>query len=676
MAEAGVKPSAQGRAAPTDGLLTFLIIVLIVGTPTVFYRKMFFPFQLTQLTVFWLLAVGVLFLGAYRVVLVGAFDRGPRLLNLASAVFAVALALSVTLSPQPWAAFSGLTARGAGAFSYLLCLILLHTVFGLGRRRQLDSLVLAFVWAHLTVVFYALLQAYGLDPIDWTGSDLYVGTSVFSTLGNANFSAGFLGLTLPLLLWVPFGSTYSILLRVAGGVGVGLSALALIHFGSFQGNVSGVVALTVLVLWVRQHSRQDWPKATLVALPFAVVILASALVSVAPVLPVVGGVLLLLGLATVMAARWGLNPTNADSCGNQETGGDSLWGGLLGGLVGFVSLGFVFGGRLVEEVRSGLDQRVEYWKVSLSIFQSSPIAGTGLETYPNYFVAHRSVEQAVNWELLLSNAPHSVPLSILSGGGIVLAGGYLAILATVAYYGVRAVRRSVGPSRLFFGAVFSSWAAYQVQSLVSIDVPGLVFVQWVLGGILLAGGVPDSDMRTSRICRSGRRRTQSSGGNSLVVVRGAVGVVAVAGFLFSLGPLTAPIRANMAALRGQQAASNGDLQTAGEEFLYASSLQPSDGFYAERVAEVYELSGLNGPALDEREKIARLQPNDPYAAVRAARAAIRLNQLDLAEQWWDRAVRDDPFGATVLTEAADFYAKTGSEERALELLAEIGRAHV
>ena len=46
-----------------------------------------------------------------------------------------------------------------------------------------------------------------------------------------------------------------------------------------------------------------------------------------------------------------------------------------------------------------------------------------------------------------------------------------------------------------------------------------------------------------------------------------------------------------------------------------------------------------------------------------------MNRLDLAGQWFERAVRLDPHGAGVLVEAAGFFAKTGSEERANQLLA-------
>lgn len=658
-----VKSNVRRAAAPGDKTLVWLLIVLVVAVPTVFYRKAFFTFQMPQLTFFWLTATVLLLAGAYRVVVSGVCDRGPLPLTLASLFLVLALALSTLLSSQQWAAFSGLAARGAGAFSYLLGLGILHTVYGLARRRSPEPLVWAMITANLVVAIYALLQAFGWDPVDWAGSDAYVGNLVFSTLGNANFSAGFVGLTLPVVAWVPFGSRRPVAWRVVGGGALGAAALALVHLNSFQGNVAGGAAMVVLVLWATQRDRSERLVAFLIAAPVAATVASSALVAHT------SGPFMLFPFLIVPAscAYAGVRWDNRNPSSRAVTGSPLTWGPRVGCALLVLAVGvsaFFFSGRLIVEASNGLDQRIEYWKASLSIFRTSPIVGTGLETYQNHFTAHRSVEQATEWEMLVSNTPHSVLLSVLGGGGILLSVGFVAVIGVVGYYGIRAVQRSEGHDRLFHGAVLAAWLAYQVQASVSTDVPGLLAIQWVLGGILVAGGAhatPSVRVLPWQAGWAGR-------GSASDISRRFAGVVLVGVFIISVPSLTAPIRANMAAFRGQQALNVGDVDTAEQEFLRAAELQPRDGFYAERVAVVYEGRGLNGPALEEREKIARLQSGDPYAAVRAARAAIRLNRLDVAEYWYDRAVPNDPFGATVLTTAADFYAKTGSEGRALELL--------
>jgi predicted Zn-dependent protease len=73
-------------------------------------------------------------------------------------------------------------------------------------------------------------------------------------------------------------------------------------------------------------------------------------------------------------------------------------------------------------------------------------------------------------------------------------------------------------------------------------------------------------------------------------------------------------------------------------------------------------------AFAERQEIARLKPGNAFAAVQVARAAIRMNRLEVAGQRFEEAVRLDPHGAGVLVEAAGFFAMTGSVERANQLL--------
>ena len=131
--------------AAGDRVLLGLLIVLIVGVPTVFLRTTFTTFDISQITLLWVLAVSVGLVGVYRFLVAGVVELGPLTLTVASAAFLGALLLTSVLSDQPWVSFTGLTVRGAGAISYGLCLVLLHVVYRLGRRRSLQPLVLAFV---------------------------------------------------------------------------------------------------------------------------------------------------------------------------------------------------------------------------------------------------------------------------------------------------------------------------------------------------------------------------------------------------------------------------------------------------------------------------------------------------------------------------------------------------
>ena len=659
------------RSDPTPGdrLLLVVLVVLIVGTPTFFVRTAMLNFTIPQITFLWVAAVLVLSLGLYRLVVAGEFDPGPPSCLLAASGFAAALVLTTIVSPQPWVAFTGLPVRGAGAFTYLLCLVVLYAVYGLMRRRSSEPLVLAFVATHALVVFYALVQAYGLDPISWGGDLTHIGVQVFSTMGQANFSSGYVGLTLPLLVWVAFGSPYPPAARVAGGAVIGASAVALVYFDSFQGQMAAMIALVVLLQWAITRDRGGRLVAVLVVLPVAAVIAGLPLILVAP------GPVPLFGVMAATAVCAGLGQV----CDNKRIKGTSdatdevsrswLWPTCAVGLVAVGVVGVLFRNRIGEELASGLGQRSEFWRASLSIFRESPLTGRGLETYSSYFAAHRSVEHAVQWESLLVDSPHSVPLGILNGGGLVLAITYLAILLVIGYFGVLAVRKTDGTSQLLYGAVLASWVAYHVQASVSMDVPGLVYTQWVLGGILIAGGAPALQTALVLPWKSGGHRSRSGAGvlrlRPLLSISGLI-----VAFLFAIGPLSAPLRANMAVYRAQVALASADPRTVEIELARAIELQPRYGYYAEAMAFLYQQGGFDEVAYFEMDRGARLQPGIPYMALNAGRAALKVGRLDAAEYWLERAVESDPHGVTAITELAGFYARTGWPARAASLMEE------
>ena len=112
----------------------------------------------------------------------------------------------------------------------------------------------------------------------------------------------------------------------------------------------------------------------------------------------------------------------------------------------------------------------------------------------------------------------------------------------------------------------------------------------------------------------------------------------------------------------------GDLDTAEAEIARAIKLQPRNGYYAEVMADVYRFGGLQEAAFAEMERGAQLQPGIPYIALNAARSALAVDRLDAAEDWYEHALASDPNGASALIEAAEFYARTGRPDRAVDIL--------
>lgn len=670
--------STNLRSSAIDRLLLGLVAVLVIAVPTVFYRRTFSVFDVPQLTLLWLLATAVAIVECCRFLVTGQILQRQRTLSFLSSGFLAALILSSVLSDQPWVAFTGLSARGAGAITYGLCLGLLLVVTRLGQRQPLRLLLLAFVVGHAVVVLYALIQAYGLDPYNWGVGDVYVGP-VFSTLGNPNFSAGYVGLTLPIVVWTTFDSRLPISLSIPAGASIGASTVALAHFNSFQGGAAALLALGVLGLWAGPSRKYGRSVAVGIVLPVAVVIAVVPVLLESPTGWTMSGLIALTascaGLGRWWDRRTGGQERGAGEVVNSSTIGSAVaakryrWAWTASLVPALLAGFFLFGSRIVGELESGLRHRSEFWRVGLSLFSESPIVGMGLETYQEFFTSYRSVDHAVNWETVLSDSPHSVPIGILSGGGLFLALAYAALMAVILWSGIRAVRHSSGPDVLFYGAALTAWIAYHVQSLVSIDMPGLIHVQWILGGVLLAGGFDKGEF--------GHRRSRSWQGRWLAAIFSSkhrlwrvTGVVLLcaASLVLLVGPLTAPFRADLAAYKAQRALSLTDYQTAGDELLRAIDLQPRNAPYAEGMALVYSESGLFNLAFEERARSARLRPGNPYLALLAAEAAVGLNRYDDADQWIRRAVANEPYGSKVLADASSLWIEIGRPEQAIQAL--------
>jgi hypothetical protein len=121
------------------------------------------------------------------------------------------------------------------------------------------------------------------------------------------------------------------------------------------------------------------------------------------------------------------------------------------------------------------------------MWQHHPLTGVGLDRYGAHYRSVRpsAAAAASNY----SDAAHSVPLHFLATGGVLLAVSYLAVVVLVAWSLAQGLRRKQGEERLLVGAVGGAWVAYQVQSLVSIDQPGLAVTHWLLAaGVVVAAG--------------------------------------------------------------------------------------------------------------------------------------------------------------------------------------------
>ncbi len=150
------------------------------------------------------------------------------------------------------------------------------------------------------------------------------------------------------------------------------------------------------------------------------------------------------------------------------------------------SLGFINRGPLAKFIfTDSIEDRKYCWDAATNMIMNRPLFGSGFDSYSDKFRQARSIE-AYNFKGTdqICDTAHNVFLDIAVSGGIPLLFTYLAllILIVINFFKVFTVNKS---NNLNICGIFSAWAAFQIQSLISINQIGLAIWGSVIGGLLL-----------------------------------------------------------------------------------------------------------------------------------------------------------------------------------------------
>jgi tetratricopeptide (TPR) repeat protein len=137
----------------------------------------------------------------------GAAGEGPARpwwrtpLGIPLLAYVLTLSASALVSLEPAASVWGASVRLDGILTLASYLVVFATVAArLRRRGAVERLFDVMVVATIPVCLYSLMQAGGLDPIDWLGTAFEQRARAFSMLGNPIFAGAYLVLLLPVTL--------------------------------------------------------------------------------------------------------------------------------------------------------------------------------------------------------------------------------------------------------------------------------------------------------------------------------------------------------------------------------------------------------------------------------------------------------------------------------------------
>lgn len=642
-----------------DAWVRGLCLTPLVLVPGLFHRSTFSVFTTPKVTVVWLVACLLLAAEIGRLLTTGRVRRLDTEVEFVIGFMLVALLTVAVLSPHRHLAWWGVGVRWSGALSYLALLILTWaSAISFDRGRAWS----AGLWGSLgavPVVAYTLVQVSGRDPFDWAASQSF-GTHVMSTFGNPNFSSAFLAIITPLVLACALRQKFHWIIR---GSGVFLSVVMLGcigHLVSLQGQIAVLTSVLVLGIFVAEH-RQRLVATLLLVGPLALVV---AVIPLAAERLGISGLLLVAGVLAVSSSWVGrfVNKTAGDSdkAGSAKA---SPWSWATAAVLAIAGL-FVFVAVFSQRLGDELGERWDFWSVALKVFSDRPVTGLGLETFGTRFGELRGADHVVDGAAFLSDSPHSVPIGLLAGGGVLIATAYAALTVTAGWVGIRLLRRCKGDERLIAGGIVASWLAYHLQSLVSVDIPALGVTNAVLTGMLFAMGARTANRdRTMIGARVWRHRP--------LAVRRTVGVAAaVLVAVILVEPALGPLRADRARHQAMISFVTADYEAAEKHIRHGIELRPDDGMLWQQLGQIQMATGQFEEAYRSSAYSAELRPGDPTMALQAARNSVRLvarpGYLNLAAKWYETAAAADPHGS-YRSEAAAFFEATGALTRANEL---------
>lgn len=271
---------------------------------------------------------------------------------------------------------------------------------------------------------------------------------------------------------------------------------------------------------------------------------------------------------------------------------------LFGGVIGvFALLGALQIGPLTKLIyKTSVSLRGQYWLAGWNTGEAHPFTGVGMDSFGDWYRRSRDAQAlelpGVN---TVVNAAHNVPMDMFAFGGWPLFLTYLLVMGLAAFSAVRITirRRNFDP---IFAVILSSWAGYQVQSIISINQIGLAVWGWLLSGCLIAyekATREDLVHATTEPSRAAKSKKSTGQSPALVLIGTFSGIV---GLIIALPPMisdakwrNAQLARTVAAIEGTMAPGLYNLQNSSK---YLNNIQTLEGSNLFELSHKYALEAV------------------------------------------------------------------------------------
>lgn len=304
-------------------------------------------------------------------------------------------------------------------------------IFANAHFKDVGRRILQIIFSlGLFTSFYAWIQFFDKDPIQYFYPWYNKNDAIIATLGNSNFTSVFLAMTFSVSLLLFLQNTKFNFLLFLTIVSL-LLHITLIPKLDTQGKISYGVGLVVIVGLLSIKSQRK--------------------------------------ILRVFGLLWWLI---------------SLVVGFFG-LLGLSGNG-VFGSVLSDNIRS-LTDRYYAWLAAINMMRDSPLFGKGIDSFNFYYRYYRdpNASEIINGQPLVGyDNAHNTYLQLGATAGVPALVLYLALIISITWRAFVALQKH--KNRPDIVGLIAIWVIYLLQSMVSMDQIGIAIWAWVCAGALVS----------------------------------------------------------------------------------------------------------------------------------------------------------------------------------------------
>lgn len=418
-------------------IIRLLYLLLVFLTPLIFTSSNSELFELPKMYFVYSITIGIVCLHFINF-LKGQTRLFPRFyLTIPLIIYLTTQLLSTIFSSDLHTSIFGYYSRLNGGFLSTLSFFLLSTILiNYLEPIFINRIITTSLISGFIVASYGIAQAFGIDKHLWVQD---VQNRVFSTLGQPNWLAAYLGILLPLSLYRVFSSKTT-LIHTLYSVLFTLFYLCLLFTKSKSGLAAGAITISLYFFLVLLKSKKHLAKTAIIGLS-----------------------VLILSLTINNPIKDRLFPVSSPPSSRGATGG--------------------------LNVTPSEDIRKIVWTGALQLWKQFPVFGTGPETfgYSYYWVRPASHNLTSEWDFIYNKA-HNEYLNYLATTGTVGFVGYLLIIIVffVKFFSrYRALQLSSDqPPLLLCIAVFASFVSILITNLAGFTVTAISLFFFLLPGFL------------------------------------------------------------------------------------------------------------------------------------------------------------------------------------------------